>query len=67
MTNSAAVVQDQTTCLRLFPGFSEIEVPRMDERKIRFAQILSPKVPEDETRLLARTGVEGQEGESCAR
>jgi hypothetical protein len=63
MTNRAPGVQDQTTRLPLFLGFSEIEAPRLDERKGQSAQILSPKVPDDETRLLAKTGVEGQEGE----
>jgi hypothetical protein len=51
-----------------FFDFSEIEVPGMDEMKGRFAQILSPKVPDDEMRLLAKTmlklkGVKVAQGE----
>jgi hypothetical protein len=51
-----------------FFGFSEIEVPGMDEMKGQFAQILSPKVPDDEMRLLAKTmlkvkGVKVAQGE----
>jgi hypothetical protein len=38
-----------------FFGFSEIEVPGRDEMKGQFAQMLSPKVPDDEMRLLAKT------------
>lgn len=37
-----------------FFGFGEPEVPDMDEMKGRFAQILSPKVPDDGLREVAR-------------
>ena len=37
-----------------FFGFGESDVPVMDQMKGRFAQILPPKVPHDEMRLLAQ-------------
>jgi hypothetical protein len=37
-----------------FFGFGESDAPDMDEMKGRFAQILPPKVPDDEMRLLAK-------------
>ena len=38
-----------------FFGFGESDVPGMDKTEGRFAQILPPKVPDDEMRLLAQT------------
>ena len=37
-----------------FFGFGESEVPDMDEMKGRFAQILPPKVPDEQIRLVAK-------------
>ena len=37
-----------------FFGFGESDVPGMDKMEGRFAQIISPKVPDTETRLLAQ-------------
>ncbi len=38
-----------------FFGFGESDVPGMDKIEGRFAQILPPRVPDDEMRLLAQT------------
>ena len=38
-----------------FFGFNETETPGMDSMTGRFAQILSPKVPDEKMRLLAKT------------
>jgi hypothetical protein len=38
-----------------FFGFNDSETPVMDGMTGRFAQILSPKVPDEQTRLLAKT------------
>ncbi len=41
-----------------FFGFGESDVPGVDEMKGRFAQILPPKVPDDQMRLLVKTMLE---------
>jgi hypothetical protein len=41
-----------------FFGFGESDAPGVDEMKGRFAQILPPKVPDDQMRLLVKTMLE---------